>query len=217
VNSSGMKELCLSLLYADSEADVVRILKEAQLWDDRDLWRLYGDKEGNFAQAGNQAALPKAALVEKIVNSCDSRLMCECLLRRIDPESDQAPRSVRDAVALFFENRRSESDEAGTLVNWPAARRTEESRRITVAVTGGRPKRGQHSIDMCITIADQGEGQSPARLPRTILSLNEKNKQRIRFVQGKFNMGGSGALRFCGTMGLQLERYTSPRRHTAFP
>jgi hypothetical protein len=57
---------------------------------------------------------------------------------------------------------------------------------------------------MCLTISDQAEGQSAARLPKTILSLNEKNKQRIRFVQGKFNMGGSGALRFCGNLGLQL-------------
>jgi hypothetical protein len=57
---------------------------------------------------------------------------------------------------------------------------------------------------MCLTIADQAEGQSPLRLPKTILSLNAKNKQRIRFVQGKFNMGGSGCLRFCGNLGLQL-------------
>jgi hypothetical protein len=59
-------------------------------------------------------------------------------------------------------------------------------------------------MNMCLTIADQGEGQSPKRLPHTILSLNDRNKQRIRFVQGKFNMGGSGALRFCGKCGLQL-------------
>ena len=57
---------------------------------------------------------------------------------------------------------------------------------------------------MCLTISDRGEGQSPQRLPHTVLSLNAKNKQRIRFVQGKFNMGGSGALRFCGKHGIQL-------------
>ncbi len=204
MTNSEINGLASNLLRADSEADVVRILCDAGLWDDGNLWRLYGDKEGNFAQAGNQQALPEAALVEKIVNCCDSRLMCECLLRGINPESDAAPQSMRDAVAMFFENRRVGSDEAGTLTDWPRAKRTEQSRFITIAATGDRPARGRKSRKMCLTIVDQAEGQSASRLPRTILSLNEKNKQRIRFVQGKFNMGGSGALRFCGNMGLQL-------------
>src|SRR5207302_4240472 len=136
----------------------------------------------------------EASLVENIVNCCDARLMAECLKRGIDPESAEAPRSVRDAVAMFFEHRRAENDEAGTLQNWASAKRIDESRFITLAATGGRPTRGQRTKNMCLTIADQGEGQSPSRLPVTILSLNAKNKQRIRFVQGKFNMGGSGVL-----------------------
>ena len=199
-----VRKFALDLLHADSESSVIEILKKPGYWDDPNAWRLYGDKEGNFAQAGNQQALPEAALVEKIVNCCDSRLMCECLTRGIDPESDQAPTSVRDAVAMFFEERRAIGDQAGTLANWRGSKRTEQSRFITIAATGDRPTRGQRTRNMCITIADQAEGQSPLRLPKTILSLNEKNKQRIRFVQGKFNMGGSGALRFCGELGLQL-------------
>ena len=201
------RELCLSLLHADSESAVVGILKKAGFWDDHKSWRLYGDKEGNFAQVGNQQALPEAALVEKVVNSCDARLMCECLMRGINPESEQAPRSIRDAVATFFEERRPQGSEGGTLTNWPKAKRTEQSRFITIAATGDRPTQGQKTKHMCLTIADQAEGQSALRLPKTILSLNEKNKQRIRFVQGKFNMGGSGVLRFCG---LQL---VVTRRH----
>lgn len=197
------KNLCLALLQADSANEVIDLLKEAGYWDRQDVWRLYGDKEGNFAQAGNQQSLPEAALVEKIINSVDARLMSECLVRGIDPESDDAPRSVRDAVAMFFEDRRSEDDEAGILTTWSRQRRTEESKAITIAATGDRPTRGRRTRNMCLTIVDQGEGQSPRRLPSTILSLNARNKQRIRFVQGKFNMGGSGALRFCPG-GIQL-------------
>jgi len=198
------KKLALDLLRADAEKDVKRILKNAGLWDNRDLWRLYGDKEGNFAQVGNQQSLPEAALVEKVVNSCDSRLMRECLLRGIDPESEKAPRSMREAVSAFFEGRATGADEVGSLAKWGSAKRTEESRKITIAATGDRPTRGHRRWLMCLTITDLGEGQSPDRLPQTILSLNAKNKQRVRFVQGKFNMGGSGALRFCGSLGLQL-------------
>lgn len=199
-----IKKLCMDLLVSDSEDEVISLLKNAGFWEDSNLWRLYGDKEGNFAQAGNQQALPEAALVEKLVNCCDARLMCECLLQNIGPESVEAPVSVRDAVTRFFEGRRAENNEAGTLANWPAAKRLEQSKFITIAATGGRPTKGHKSKNMCLTIVDQAEGQSPNRLPKTVLSLNEKNKQRIRFVQGKFNMGGSGALRFCGSAGLQL-------------
>ena len=74
-----VKNLCLALLKADREDEVVELLKNAGYWDNKDAWRLYGDKEGNFAQAGNQSAKPEAALVEKIVNCVDARLMNECL------------------------------------------------------------------------------------------------------------------------------------------
>ena len=179
MNNDRTKKLALDLLRADSEEEVVSILQDAELWGDRSLWRLYGDKEGNFAQAGNQQALPEAALVEKVVNCADARLLAACLAKGIDPESEDAPKSVRDAVAMFFEGRRAEGDEAGTLVNWPKLRRTEESRAITISATGDRPARGHRTRKMCLTISDQGEGQSPKRLPDTILSLNAKNKQRI--------------------------------------
>ena len=41
-------------------------------------------------------------------------------------------------------------------------------------------------------------------MPATLLSLTKSNKLRIPFVQGKFNMGGTGAFKFCGRYGLQL-------------
>lgn len=204
MNDAQTKAFALALLRANSENDVIEILTEAGYWNDPASWRLYGDKEGNFAQVGNQQSIPEAALVEKIINSVDSRLMSRCLIENVDPISDAAPKNIRDAVAMFFEGRRAEDDEAGTLANWSAQQRTAESREITLAATGDRPARGHRSKRMCLTITDLGEGQSPGRLPNTILSLNAKNKQRIRFVQGKFNMGGSGALRFCGQQGIQL-------------
>jgi len=204
MTTSKIKQLALSLLRADSESEVIDLLKIEGYWDDPTVWRLYGDKEGNFATAGGQQSRPEAALVEKIINCVDARLLLECRLRGIDPESQVAPTSVRDAVAQFFEGRRSEDDQAGTLLQWPASRRTEESRAISISATGDRPTQGRKTRRMCLTIVDQAEGQSAKRLPKTILSLNEKNKQKIHFVQGKFNMGGTGALRFCGTQGLQL-------------
>ena len=205
-----VKDFTLALLRANSEEEVIDILTATGYWDDAKAWRLYGDKEGNWSQAGNQQSFPEASLVEKIINSVDSRLMLDCLLREIEPESERAPASVRDAVAMFFEDRKAEGDEAGVIINWPRSKRLKESHKITIAATGGRPTRGKKTKKMCLTISDRGEGQSARRLPDTILSLNAKNKQRIRFVQGKFNMGGSGALRFCGENGFQV---VISRRH----
>ena len=210
MNNEQIKTFALELLQADSEEEVIQILKHTDYWDNPDVWRLYGDKEGNWSQAGNQQSFPEASLVEKVINSVDTRLMLECLLRGIDPEGKDAPTSIRDAVAMFFENRKAENDEAGAIIKWPQTQRREESKAITIAATGGKPTRGKRTKKMCLTIADQGEGQSANRLPETILSLNAKNKQRIRFVQGKFNMGGSGALRFCGDNGFQV---VISRRH----
>jgi len=54
------------------------------------------------------------------------------------------------------------------------------------------------------TLIDKGEGQTPKKMPKTFLSLTKSNKLRIPFVQGKFDMGGTGALQFCGKHNIQL-------------
>jgi hypothetical protein len=55
-----------------------------------------------------------------------------------------------------------------------------------------------------VIIYDNGEGQGPDRFEETFLSLVSGNKKNIHFVQGKYNMGGSGALVFCGKRRYQL-------------
>src|SRR2546426_7256216 len=103
MDSKRAKEICLSLMRADSEAEVVAVLTDAEYWDNPAAWRYYGDHENNFSNIGNQQARPDAALIEKLVNSVDARLMNECLIRSIDPEGPEAPRTIREAVARFFD------------------------------------------------------------------------------------------------------------------
>lgn len=193
------KSLCLALMEADTEDEVINLLKGANVWDDPDLWRYYGDNENNYSTVGNQQSRPDAALVEKCVNSVDARLMNECLSRSIDPESTKAPQSVKQAVAEFFEDNPN-SSVAGRIAEWSPAKRTTVARGITIAATGNPPSKGRP----CFTISDIGEGQNPDAMPDTLLSLLRNNKLRIPFVQGKFNMGGSGVLKFCGKQGIQL-------------
>ena len=194
------KELCLCLMKADSEENVIALLKTTGYWDDQSVWRFYGDYENNYNTIGNQQSRPDAALVEKLVNSVDARLMNECLAKGIDPESDMAPQEIQEAVARFFDNTKEGTSLAGRIRDWHESKRTEIARGIVLAATGAKPGSGNPSF----TITDSGEGQSPEQMPDTLLSLNRSNKLRIPFVQGKFNMGGTGVLKFCGKHNLQF-------------
>lgn len=187
-----VRDLCLKLLRADTAQEVINILRTSGLWDDPDVWRMFSDNENNYASIGNQQADAMAAFVEKLINAVDARLVNACRLAGIDPESVAAPSSMRAAVARFFEGKQQPKDSDGRIANWPDTKSTDEGRKLTVAATGNMPSQGQPSL----TVADQGEGQTPDDFPNTFMSLNRTNKLRIPFVQGKFNMGGTGALRF---------------------
>ena len=193
------RELCWNLLRADSEEEVERILRDAGYWIDSSAWRPYGDLENNYGTIGNQQGEAVAALVEKIVNAIDARLMNECLARGESPESPEAPQSIHEAAHRYFgEGGLFDPDRSGRLSNWPDRKLNEEGDYITVAATGRRPEsRRGSSAHPSQTIADRGEGQTPDDFPNTFLSLHKSNKVRINFVQGKFNMGATGALPYC--------------------
>ena len=191
------EELCMALLRADTEKEVIRLLKLQGYWDDPDVWRPFGDREDNFSTAGNQSNGADGALVEKLVNSVDAVLMGKCWSAGVRPNSPNAPRSIPEAVAQFFFGDRSKADSLGRIFNWGSGKRREVSDLITLAATGSRTR-------PCFTIVDAGEGQTPERMPETLLSIDKQNKVNVHFVQGKFNMGGTGALRFCGRDNLQL-------------
>ncbi len=119
----------------------------------------------------------------------------------VQTESPAAPKNIRNAVARFFE----EGHPAGSVFSgqvqaWPDEKRREVARGITLAATGVKGQGG----DPCLSIADLGEGQTPRKFPDTFLSLEKPHKLRIRFVQGKFNMGETGVLEFCGKQNFQL-------------
>jgi len=118
-------------------------------------------------------------------------LMRECLRRGIDPEGDEAPPTTEDALEEFFGIRH------GMLTNLLPKKRRELAENIMIVATGKKSNPNY-------SIIDKGEGQTPKKMSETFLSLTKSNKLRIPFVQGKFNMGGTGALQFCGKHNLQL-------------
>jgi len=184
-------ELCMALLRADSENQVITNLKDKGFWTDNSKWNYFDDNENNYSTIGAQQADPVAALVEKIINSIDAVLLRECRLRDIDPESEIAPQTMEMALEEYFNVTK------GNLALISSTRRTDLAANIGFVASGEK-------TTPTYTIFDRGEGQTPKKMVSTFLSLNKSNKLRIPFVQGKYNMGGTGVLRFCGREQLQL-------------
>ena len=193
------KKLCRALMTADSEDEVVYILTNAGYWHDPRQWRYLGDIENNFGSIGNQQSKAVSALIEKLVNGVDARLINACLERGIDPESPTAPQTMREAVAAFFDNWDNSAPnlppESGLIQHWAQDKLRDHADLLTLTATGYTSRQG--SGRPCLSIADAGEGQTPTDFPKTFLSLQKSNKLRVPFVQGKFNMGATGALQFC--------------------
>jgi len=185
------RDLCLSLLRCETEDDVIAVLRGRELWDDRRLWRAYGGISNNRGVVGNQQSSPVAALVEKLVNSIDAVLIAECLRHGVDPEGVDAPWTMQAAVERFLEIR------DGRIQNLDPSSRTRYAERIHLVACGTKDQPGY-------LVIDDGEGQAPDEFPDTLLSLLRENKTAIPFVQGKFNMGGTGVLQFAGSHSFQL-------------
>jgi len=185
------QNLCLCLADSETEADVIRHLQKAGLWDDLSYWRYFGDIEDNFSTIGNQQSQPEYALVEKIVNSVDALLLGKCLESGIDPKSEEAPRNATEALTRFYDI------PEGKLSKVSPRQRANLAENICLVATGSKS-------NPCYSIIDRGEGQTPEIMPKTLLGLFKSIKSEIPFVQGKFHMGGTGAFRFCGQHHMQL-------------
>ncbi len=182
------KQLFYELYSASTEGDVDEIINIYPDIFQPKNWCPLGENCDYFGVIENQQSTPIAALIEKITNSIDAVLMKKCLEHGIDPKSSDAPKSMEEARTDFFPNHE----------HWDLARaRNKQAECIQILADG--PKRNTSLI-----IYDDGEGQLPQDFKNTFLSLLRGNKNEIHFVQGKYNMGGSGAIVFCGEKRYQL-------------
>jgi hypothetical protein len=183
-----VEKLFWGLYKTPVERDVDKVLERYGLGENPAHWRPYGQNESNFGVVENQQSSPIPALIEKITNGIDAILMRACIELGIDPRSEDAPRSIEEALDRFFPNHK----------NWdlrPERRKLAE--RLQILADGPR-------MDTSLVIYDDGEGQAPEDFETTFLSLLRGNKNDIHFVQGKYNMGGAGAVAFCGKRRYQL-------------
>lgn len=190
------EDLFWRLFRCPVEGDVYTALEEIGLLNSPEHWRPYGGSENNYGVVENQQASPIPALVEKVTNGIDAILERRCLEKGVDPKSSAAPHSIEEAVATFFPKHR----------NWDlGAYRKQQSEMLQIIADGPR-------METSLIIFDEGVGQEPEEFENTFLSLLRGNKNEIHFVQGKYNMGGAGALVFCGKHRYQLvasKRFTN--------
>lgn len=186
-----MNELFLDLYNCHNEQDVDKIIQQNKLFQNPKNWKPYGGNLGNFGTFESQQNHPVPALIEKITNSIDAILIKECKLAGIDPKSTNAPKSMSKAVELFYEVKNGEISELS------ATKRRELAENIQIIAVGDKKQPS-------IVIYDCGEGQEPENFENSFLSLHQNNKTNIHFVQGKYNMGSTGAVVFCGENKYQL-------------
>ena len=175
-----LKDIFFDLYRASVETRVEEILTQLGFIQDPGNWRPYGRTESNFSVVENQQASPIPALIEKITNGVDAILMRMCLEQGIDPRSEVAPRSIEEALNRFFPHHK----------NWDlVSERNRQAESLQIIADGPRK-------ETSLIIYDDGEGQMPESFEDTFLSLLQGNKNDIHFVQGKYNMGGTGAVVF---------------------
>ena len=182
-NRKQEEDIFRALYWAKTEKEVDTVLEQySHIFGTNQNWYPLGGNDSNFGVIENQQSSPIAALIEKLTNSIDAILMKKCYEAGIDPKSSQAPRSIEEGVERFFPDCRS----------WDLSSfRKAQAEEIQVLADGPR-------MDTSLIIYDDGEGQHPEDFESTFLSLLRGNKNEIHFVQGKYNMGGTGAIVFCG-------------------
>ena len=194
MTNENIKYILLKLLSASSAEEIDDFFMNDSLFNriDKENWKPLGSKT-NLSLIENLNKDPINALIEKIINSIDHLLIKECKLKGINPESNDAPKTMREAAEKFF----GVKDGDLSLLEDKDRRLLAENIKIVSSGLRERPS---------ITIIDCGEGQHYSKFAETILSLpyEKSNKSCIPFVQGRFNQGGYGALRFCGSNKYQL-------------
>ena len=186
------EQVCFRILRAESESAVEEIVASLTELSNADNWHPIDGRETNYNIVTNQASTGGKALTELCTNMVDAILMKSAHQKGVSLTGPDAPQSVirgvRDLVGL-------RGARSGILseVDDPKYLQEFAEENLVIGVTGGR--RGE---DVCFTFVDNGEGQHARDFEDTFLSLSKGNKSNIPFVQGKYNMGSSGVLTYCG-------------------
>ena len=201
--------VCFGILRAESEREVDVIVASMPELTDITNWHPIDGRETNFNVVTNQASTGSKALAELCTNMVDAVLMKHAYQKGINPTGSDAPQSVIEGVRNLVQLRGARSGVLAEVDDPRYLQQFAES-NLVIGVTGGT----RRNESLCFTFVDNGEGQHPTDFEDTFLSLSKGNKTNIPFVQGKYNMGSSGVLTYCGRHWYKLivsRRYDTSR------
>lgn len=181
------EQLLRDLLNGETEFALMGALEKRGLLKDVSRWKPLGRMRNNQSIVQAQQSTAAAALVEKYTNGLDAVLIRKVKAQGMDPRSPKAPISMASAVEKYFGDLSAKST---------AEIRALAEENLVLYATGTK-------LRPSLSLYDAGEGQLAENFPQTFCSLVSANddgsyKGAVRFVQGRFNMGGTGVLPFCG-------------------
>jgi len=142
-------------------------------------WVPLGREPNNYSIVENQQAEPMAAFTELVINSIDAIILRAYFNRFGDDYTGNEFSSLEEAADELIDEDRDE---------------------IEVIATGERD--GPFSL----TLYDNGCGQQRDEFEHTFLNVLTPGeiKQEFDFLQGKYGMGSTGVLPFCGEKGYKF-------------
>jgi hypothetical protein len=180
MNHAKNKAILLEMLRCQTSEELEKIIAKEKL--DQEGWLYYGGRSNNVGTVDGQMHDADNAFMEKITNSIDAILMRRCYELGIDPrDKATAPKNMAEAIERFFGGKEKIREKRSDFAK--------EWLRVTAEGKRDRPT---------LTIIDKGEGQQPNNIKNTIVSLSQNIKEKISFVYGTYNQGGSSPLGFAG-------------------
>jgi hypothetical protein len=178
--SRASEELAQELLFEKNTEQEVAELVHSEFEGVPDVeWVALGDEPNNYSIVENQQAEPMAALTELITNSIDAVILKNFFQRYGESFSGDEFTSMGEAANELVEEEESE-----------------------ISLTARGEKNGPFSL----TVYDNGQGQPRNRFEKTFLNVLTPGrlKQKFDFLQGRYGMGSTGVLPFCGDRGYKL-------------
>lgn len=151
-------------------------------------WLPVGRERGNAGRI-NQANLPGNPIAERAINGMEAIIELARQRELIENPTAAAPKSPRDAVARYFQIPpldqlpKLDDSEASKAIR---IRARDLARQLRVRVLFDKPSR-----EFTVAVEDDGIGQTPSMLHRTLLSLGSTTKADKWYLIGIFGQGGS--------------------------
>jgi hypothetical protein len=151
-------------------------------------WLPVGKERGNAGRI-NQANLPVNPIAERAINGMEAIIELARQREILADPTASAPKSPRDAVNRYFE--------IPPLDELPKLDKSEGSKEIRVRARDLARQLRVHllfdksSREFTVQVEDDGIGQAPAMIHKTLLSLGSTTKADKWYLIGIFGQGGS--------------------------